>query len=215
VPRGPRRFVGRLQGVSSRGAFEPRLASRASRATRPWTRRHIDAIRARSNERTDSRRTTVARAGIRGRGGARRAARRRAGRERERERERGWTTNQRRGTRASCAAPRRVRASIARDVDGDHRARGEREREAAEAAEVSCGGVFLSHEPSFRGSCPTDRIPIRIRRSGTRRRRRRRRARATRWMKMRPLTSTSDSCARERWCETRESDETDDSTPRA
>ena len=41
------------------------------------------------------------------------------------------------------------------------------------------------------------------------------RARATRWMKMRPLTSTSDSCARERWCETRESDETDDSTLRA
>ena len=40
-------------------------------------------------------------------------------------------------------------------------------------------------------------------------------ARATRWMKMRPLTSTNDSCARERWCETRESDETDDSTPRA
>ena len=32
---------------------------------------------------------------------------------------------------------------------------------------------------------------------------------------MRPLTSTSDSCARKRWCETRESDETDDSTPRA
>ena len=93
-----------------------------------------------TNERTDSRRTTVARAGIRGRGGARRAARRRAGRERERERERGWTANQRRGTRASFAAPRRGRASIARDVDRNHRARGEREREAAEAAEVSCGG---------------------------------------------------------------------------
>ena len=32
---------------------------------------------------------------------------------------------------------------------------------------------------------------------------------------MRRLTSMSDSCARERWCETRESDETDDSTTRA
>ena len=38
----------------------------------------------------------------------------------------------------------RVRASIARDVDRDHRARGEREREAAEAAELSWGVVIES-----------------------------------------------------------------------
>ena len=153
---------------------DPRLARLARRDRPVVTPTRFARVRTRGLTR-DGRRSRAqgyARRRARGRG----CAEARGGASARRERERGWTTNQRRGTRASCVAPRRVRASIARDVDGDHRARGEREREAAEAAEVSCGGVFLSHEPSFR-SCPTDRIPIRIRRSGTRRRRRRRRRR--------------------------------------